>query len=181
MPGAHVVKPGKQFTTPCEPGAVEGDSQGKKGVQEIFMTNYDNSSTILSMAADGFQFVGTTPGMTRSDWNEWPHKATSRKDTLKHWIGEGCGLVSVAKHGHGVFIDIDDELTCLVKGLKVDWLDGYFSVHTPGGGRHYYGLNDAATDALGNLIVVHATKGDKGSPKIFELKLNNQSVAAPGT
>jgi hypothetical protein len=35
------------------------------------MFNLEGTATILSMAADGFQFAGTTSGMTRSDWNEW--------------------------------------------------------------------------------------------------------------
>ena len=145
------------------------------------MLNSEGAETILNMAGDGFQFVGTTPGMTRSDWNDWQKKATSQQDTLKNWIDEGCGLVSVAKHGHGFLIDIDDVFACLDQGLKLEWLNGYFRVKTPGGGLHFYGLHDAATEALGNLVVVHEVKGDKESPKIFELKLNNQSVAAPFT
>jgi putative DNA primase/helicase len=145
------------------------------------MFDFEGIATILSMAGDGFQFVGTTPGMTRSDWNEWQNKATNRGETLKHWIDEGCGLVSVAKHGHGFLIDIDDCFACVEKGFELNWLDGYFEVKTPGGGLHFYGLHDVVSEALGNLVVVHETKGDKKSPKVFELKLNNQSVAAPGT
>jgi hypothetical protein len=50
------------------------------------MFNLEGTATILSMAADGFQFAGTTSGMTRSDWNEWQNKATTHVDTLKNWI-----------------------------------------------------------------------------------------------
>ena len=47
------------------------------------------------------------------------------------------------------------------------------------GGEHHHGLHDATTEALANVINVYRVKGDKSSGKILELKLHNQSVAAP--
>lgn len=136
---------------------------------------------LISLLADaGFQFVGTTLGMTRSDMGDWPVLATTDKTQIKEWLDEGKGLVSVANFGHALVIDRDDKAACAAKGFKDGWLDGYFGVDTPSGGDHWHGLADAVTDAIGRGVVnVYETKGDKKSKKILELKLNHQSVCAP--
>ncbi|PSH02784.1 MAG: hypothetical protein CXZ00_15655 [Acidobacteria bacterium] len=136
-------------------------------------------STISKMAEAGFLFAPTAMGMTRSNREGWPQLATNNKKTLQSWITEGNNLVSVAKHGHGFAMDIDDIEAVLAKGFKLEWLDGYYLVDTPSGGIHGHGLHSSETEALGNLVVVYEVQGDTKSKKIFELKLNNQSVAAP--
>jgi putative DNA primase/helicase len=135
--------------------------------------------TISDMAEAGFLFAPTAMGMTRSNREGWPQLATNNKETLLGWILEGNNLVSVTKHGHGFAIDIDDVAAVQAKGFKMEWLDGYYLVDTPSGGLHCHGLHTTDTEALGNLIVVYDVKGESKSKKIFELKLNNQSVAAP--
>jgi len=67
---------------------------------------------ISSLADAGFQFVGTTLGMTRSDMNDWPSLATTDKTQIKAWLDEGLGLVSVANFGHAFVIDRDDKAAC---------------------------------------------------------------------
>ena len=109
----------------------------------------------------------------------WQNLATNDKPTLKSWLEQGFSLVAVAKHGHQFMVDIDDEKTCLNLGFKREWLNGYFITDTPSGGQHAYGLHDAGTESLGNLVIVRWIRNESKSPKILELKLNNQSVAAP--
>jgi P4 family phage/plasmid primase-like protien len=135
---------------------------------------------IISQLADaGFLFAPTAMGMTRSNRERWQNIATNDKKTLFQWIKEGNSLVSVAKHGYGFNLDIDDLKAVQAKGFKMEWLGGYYLVDTPSGGIHGYGIHTPETETLGNLAVVHEVKGDTKSKKIFELKLNNQSVAAP--
>jgi len=135
--------------------------------------------TISRLADAGYLFAPTSMGMTRSDREGWPGLATNDKQVLKQWMGEGCNLVSVACHGAGFILDLDDAQALNAKGYDPAWLDGYYIVDTPSGGLHGYGLHDAQTEALGNLVVVYAEKGNKQSRKILELKLHRQSVAAP--
>jgi len=135
--------------------------------------------TISKLADAGYIFAPTSMGMTRSDRDGWPDLATNDKQALKQWVGEGCNLVSVARHGAGYMLDVDDVPAVKAMGFDLAWLDGYYVVDTPSGGLHAYGLHDAETEALGNLAVVRAEKGNSQSRKILELKLHNQSVAAP--
>src|ERR1700692_1721087 len=135
--------------------------------------------TISKMADTGFLLAPTQMGMTRSNREGWPLLATNDKRTFSNWIKDGNNLVSVAKHGHGFAIDIDDVAAVQAKGFKMEWLDGYYLVDSPSGGLHSHGLHAPETEALGNLVVIYEIKGDTKSKKIFELKLNNQSVAAP--
>ncbi|MFP5229454.1 MAG: hypothetical protein ACLGXA_17725 [Acidobacteriota bacterium] len=135
--------------------------------------------TIEQLAEQGFLFSPTSMGKTRSDQTGWPDIAASDFSTLRQWIADGSNLVSVAKHGHGFAIDIDDIAKAVAKGFDLTWLDGYYLVDTPSGGLHAHGLQDAGSEAMGNLVVVHEAKGDKTSPKVVEVKLNRQSVAAP--
>lgn len=134
---------------------------------------------IIGMARDGFLFAPTTPGLSRSDWTGWPDIATGDESTITSWLDAGYSLVSVAKRGHGFMVDIDDLQACRSKGFAFHNDPDTFSVTTPSGGLHIYGLHDDATETLGNLIVVHERKGDRSSKKILEVKLHNQSVAAP--
>lgn len=98
---------------------------------------------------------------------------------LLDWVRGGSSLVTVAKRGHSFVLDLDDPAECERLGFRREWLDGYYAVQTPSGGEHHHGLHDGTTDALGNVIDVYRVKGDKKSGKILELKLHNQSVAAP--
>ena len=98
---------------------------------------------------------------------------------LLNWLKGGYSLVTVAKHGHSFVLDVDDPVECERRGFKREWLVGCYAVDTPSGGEHHHGLHDATTERLGNLINVYRVKSDKNSEKILELKLNNQSVAAP--
>jgi len=124
-------------------------------------------------------FVGTRAGMTRSNWTGWQDQATTSQSLLLEWLKDGYSLVTVAKRGHSFAFDLDDPAECERRGFKREWLEGYYAVDTPSGGEHHHGLHDASTEGLGNLINVYRVKGDKGSGKILELKLHNQSVAAP--
>jgi hypothetical protein len=125
-------------------------------------------------------FVGTSFGMTRSFWKEWQNKGTDDKDTLRGWLEQGYSLVSVAKHGHQFMIDIDDPATCNSMGMPAPCQTETYTVDSPSGGEHLYGIHDAVTETLGNLVVVYVEPGNPKSKKILELKLNGaNSVAAP--
>jgi P4 family phage/plasmid primase-like protien len=134
---------------------------------------------IKKLAEQGFLFSPTSMGMTRSNHTEWQNIATNDLSTLRQWIADGLNLVSVAKHGQGFLLDIDDISSAVAKGFDMAWLDGYYLVDSPSGGLHAHGLHSSETEAMGNLVVVREVKGDKESKKIVELKLHNQSVAAP--
>ena len=136
-------------------------------------------SIISKMAGAGFLFAPASMGMTRSDRLGWQDIATNDRATLRQWVSVGDNLVAVAKHGHGFAVDADDTAALKAMGFDFGWLDGCYLVDTPGGGLHAHGLNDAGTEALGSLAVVHADKGNTKSRKVLELKLHNQSVAAP--
>jgi hypothetical protein len=136
-------------------------------------------SIISKMADAGFLFAPASMGMTRSDRLGWQDIATNARATLRQWVSDGDNLVAVAKHGHGFAVDADDTAALTAKGFDFGWLDGCYLVDTPGGGLHAHGLNNAETEALGNLVVVYAEKSNKKSKKVLELKLHNQSVAAP--
>ena len=124
-------------------------------------------------------FVGCKMGMSSSRWLDWQDRATNNKLMLHDWIKGGSSLVTVAKRGHSFVLDIDDPAECERLGFRREWLDGYYGVDTPSGGEHHHGLHDASTESLGNVVNVYRVKGDKNSGKILELKLHNQSVAAP--
>jgi len=134
---------------------------------------------IHQMAEAGFCFVACDAGMTSSRIPHWQEVATSSKTMIDAWLSQGFSLVAVAKRDNGFLLDLDDTDALLEKGFNPKWLSGYFAVDTPSGGVHVYGLSDVKTDALPNLVVVHATKGDKKSKKILELKIAVGSVAAP--
>ena len=134
---------------------------------------------IKQLAEQGFLFSPTSMGMTRSNRTGWQDIATNDPSTLRQWIADGLNLVSVAKRGHGFLIDIDDILAAIAKGFQMAWIDGYYVVDTPSGGLHAHGLHVPETESMGNLVFVREIRGDKESKKIVELKLHNQSVAAP--
>jgi putative DNA primase/helicase len=135
---------------------------------------------IATLADQGVLFVGTDRGMTRSNWPEWQNKGTNNKQTLKEWIEMGYSLVAVPRHGHQFMIDKDDPAACKAMGMPEPFVETTYTVDSPSGGEHQYGLHDAITEALGNLVVVYAVPGDPKSKKILELKLNGaNSVAAP--
>ncbi len=124
-------------------------------------------------------FVGCKMGMSSSRWLDWQDRATGNKLMVLDWLNNGNSLVTVAKRGHSFVLDLDDAAECERLGFEREWLDDYYAVSTPSGGEHHHGLHDATTEALGNVINVYRVKGDKSSGKILELKLHNQSVAAP--
>ncbi len=76
-------------------------------------------------------------------------------------------------------LDLDDPAACEQLGFKREWLNGYYAVDTPSGGEHHHGLHDVTSEPLGNVINVYRVKGDMKSGKILELKIHDQSVAAP--
>jgi hypothetical protein len=134
---------------------------------------------IAQLADQGMVFVGCKLGMSSSRLLDWQDRATNNKFVLLDWIKGGSSLVTVAKRGHSFVLDLDDPAACERLGFKRKWLDGYYAVDTPSGGEHHHGLHDAVTEALGNVINVYRVKGDKSSGKILELKIHDQSVAAP--
>ena len=135
---------------------------------------------ISTLADQGVLFVGTDRGMTRSNWLDWQSKGTNDKSKLKGWIDEGYDLVVVATHGHQFMIDKDDPPACKAMGMPEPFVTETYTVDSPSGGEHQYGLHDEATETLGNLVVVYAEPGNPKSKKILELKLNGaNSVAAP--
>ncbi|HUA14793.1 MAG TPA: AAA family ATPase [Verrucomicrobiae bacterium] len=137
---------------------------------------------ITKLADQGVIFVGTTLGMTRSNWSDWQHKGTDNINTLKEWVESGYGLVAVASHDHQFVIDEDDPAACKGLGMPEPFLEETYTVDTPSGGEHLYGLHDEVTKTLGNLVVVYAEPGNPNTKKILELKLNGaNSVAAPTT
>jgi putative DNA primase/helicase len=136
-------------------------------------------SEIAQLADQGMTFIGCRMGMSSSRWEGWQQRATNNKLTLLDWLKDGYSLVTVAKRGHSFVVDVDDLGACEAAGFEQEWLDGYYAVDTPSGGTHHHGLHDFTTEGLGNLVVVYRVKGDKSSGKILELKLHNQSVAAP--
>jgi P4 family phage/plasmid primase-like protien len=139
-----------------------------------------NFQEIARMADQGVIFVGANPGMTRSNWLNWQNLGTDDKSKLKEWIDHGYNLVAVATHGHQFMIDKDDPAACKAMGMREPFPEPTYEVDTPSGGEHLYGLHDAVTETLGNLVVVYAEPGNLKSKKILELKLNGpNSVAAP--
>jgi P4 family phage/plasmid primase-like protien len=137
---------------------------------------------ISILANQGVIFVGTSLGKTRSDWAEWQHKGTDSISKLREWVDGGYGLVAVAAHGHQFMIDKDDPAACKAMGMPEPFLTETYTVDSPSGGEHQYGLHDEVTETLGNLVVVYAEPGNPKSKKILELKLNGaNSVAAPTT
>ena len=134
---------------------------------------------IAQLAEQGMLFIGCQMGMSSSRWLNWQDRAISHKPALRDWINDGNSLVTVAKRGHSFVADIDDPAACERLGFKREWLEGYYAVDTPSGGEHHHGLHDATTETLGNVINVYRVRGDKKSGKILEVKLHNQSVAAP--
>ena len=158
--------------------AARLDAILEEDTREVRSSSLDFTE-IAQLADQGMVFVGCTMGMSSSRWLDWQDSGTDNKLTLLDWIKSGNSLVTVAKRGHSFVLDIDDPAACERLGFKREWLDGYYRVNTPSGGEHHHGLHDAATEALGNLIVVYRVKGDEKSGKILEFKLHNQSVAAP--
>jgi len=134
---------------------------------------------IAQLADQGMVFVGCKLGMSSSRLLDWQDRATNNKFMLLDWIKGGSSLVTVAKRGHSFVLDLDDPAACEHLGFRREWLDGYYAVDTPSGGEHHHGLHDATTEAFGNVINVYRVKGDTKSGKILELKIHDQSVAAP--
>jgi putative DNA primase/helicase len=134
---------------------------------------------IAQLADQGMVFVGCKIGMSSSRWLDWQDRATTNKFMLLDWIKAGNSLVTVTKRGHSFVLDIDDQAECERLGFKREWLDGYYPVATPSGGEHHHGLHDVLSETLANVINVYRVKGNPKSGKILELKLHNQSVAAP--
>lgn len=148
------------------------------GTKEARSSSLDFTE-IAQLADEGMVFVGCDMGMSSSRLLDWQDRATNDKFMLLDWIKGGSSLVTVAKRGHSFVLDLDDPAACERLGFKREWLDGYYAVDTPSGGEHHHGLHDAVTEARGNVINVYRVKGKKESGKILELKLHNQSVAAP--
>ena len=98
---------------------------------------------ILRLSSQGVAFAPTTPGMTRSDRTGWQDIATSDLAKLEEWINLGYGLVAVARRDGCFLLDIDDPDKC--KALRMPDPGLTYSVDTPSGGEHAYGLHDDVT------------------------------------
>jgi putative DNA primase/helicase len=147
---------------------------------DIRSNSFIDFSEIAQLADQGVVFVGTSIGKTYSDWAGWPDRGTDNKDVLRQWLENGFSLVSLAKHGHQFMIDVDDPAGCKAMGMPDPFLGPTYTVDSPSGGEHQYGLHDAVTETLGNLVTVYAEPGNTKSKKILELKLNGaNTVAAP--
>jgi hypothetical protein len=86
----------------------------------------------------------------------------------------------VAKFGNCAALDVDNWQGCLDAGFDPKWIEGEFKVNTPSGGFHIYLPWHAAFDSF------KGAKADAFAPNdsvhaIAELKLNNASIAAPGS
>ena len=149
------------------------------GITEARSSSLDFTE-IAQLADQGMVFVGCKMGMSSSRWLDWQDRATNNKFMLLDWIKrrqqpcdrrEAWALVRARpRRSRRVRAA---RLQARVAGRLLR------GGQTPSGGEHHHGLHDGTTDALGNVIDVYRVKGDKKSGKILELKLHNQSVAAP--
>ena len=135
---------------------------------------------ITQLADQGMLFVGCQMGMSSSRLPKWQDEGTSdqpeiaRLDQRRQEPRYRGKTWSFLRGGHRRSRCVRTPF-----GFKREWLDGYYAVETPSGGEHHHGLHDATTETLGNLIVVYRVKGDTKSGRILELKIHDQSVAAP--
>ena len=118
---------------------------------------------------------GTTHGET--GWND----ATSDVGTVKKWVEAGKYLVAVAKRGECALLDIDDFPACKALGFDEKWLEGMLKVQSPSGPGHLhiYFPWDMALDVLPGKATAEVR--DAEGKLVAEMKLNNASVAAPGS
>jgi P4 family phage/plasmid primase-like protien len=129
------------------------------------------------LARQGFHFAPARIGETHGEIG-WSMDATADLDKIKGWLAHGSQLVMVAKFGQCAALDVDDWDACKAEGFNPEWLDGMFRVGTPSGGFHIYLPWQGAFDFW------KAAKADAYSSDgrlIAELKLNNSTIAAPGS
>jgi integrative and conjugative element protein (TIGR02256 family) len=129
----------------------------------------------LNMASRGVAVVPTQAGLRYPNLPEWHKLATTNTAQICAWDKENPSFncVSVAKFGGVGMYDIDDVLTCAVKGMPQ--LPETFEVTSPSGGTHGYFIHTPETEALG------ATRNvSEGKAKIFELKGHNAACCSPG-
>ena len=131
------------------------------------------------LAQQGFHFAPARLGETHGDIG-WNTVATADPETIKGWLASRCQLVMVAKFGKCAALDVDDWQGCLDAGFDPKWIEGEFKVNTPSGGFHIYLPWHAAFDAFKGAKVDAFGPNDSVRP-IAELKLNNASIAAPGS
>jgi hypothetical protein len=131
------------------------------------------------LAQQGFHFAPARLGETHGDIG-WNTVATADPETIKGWLASGWQLVMVAKFGKCAALDVDDWQGCLDAGFNPKWIEGEFKVNTPSGGFHIYLPWHAAFDAFKGAKADAFGPGDSVRP-IAELKLNNASIAAPGS
>ncbi|MDR3676939.1 MAG: hypothetical protein P4N24_15725 [Acidobacteriota bacterium] len=108
--------------------------------------------------------------------------ATTDRERIKAWVNAGKQLVMVAKFGKGAVLDFDNFEACKALGFDEQWLQGMLRVDTPSGPGHFhcYLPWSAALDAFPNGAA-NADAFDASGNLVGELKLNNSTVAAPGS
>jgi hypothetical protein len=131
------------------------------------------------LAQHGFHFAPARPGETHGDIG-WNSDATADPEKIKGWLASGYQLVMVAKFGKCAALDVDDWQGCLDAGFDPKWIEGEFKVNTPSGGFHIYLPWHAAFDAFTGAKADAFGPNDSVRP-MAELKLNNASIAAPGS
>src|ERR1017187_3959271 len=132
-----------------------------------------------ALAKRGFHFAPARFGETHGDTG-WNTDATNDLEKIQGWLSGRKQLVMVAKFGKCAALDIDDWQGCLDAGLDPRWIEGEFKVSTPSGGFHIYLPWHAAFDSLKGAKADAFAPGDNVHA-IAEPKLNNASIAAPGS
>jgi len=167
-------------------GAPASALPKKKDVEDYTDQDFrDLQKTRLRFAArlagQGFHFAPARLGCTHGDTG-WPMDATTDRERIKAWVNAGKQLVMVAKFGKGAVLDFDDFDACKAMGFDEQWLQGMLRVDTPSGPGHFhcYLPWSAALDAFPKGAA-KADAFDASGNLIGELKLNNSTVAAPGS
>jgi len=145
--------------------------------REVRKTRLHHACTL---AGQGFYFYpmqeGTTHGKTG-----WNLDATADPEKVRQWVDGGEQLVCVAKRGKCAILDIDNLSACKALGLEESWLEGMYKVQSPSGDGHLhiYFPWDTNLDALPERATVNVP--DTEGRLVAEMKLNNATVAAPGS
>jgi len=135
----------------------------------------------LRLAGEGFHFAPAKLGCTHGEIG-WPRDATADRERIKAWVDAGKQLVMVAKFGKCAVLDFDDFEACKELGFDEQWLRGMLRVDTPSGPGHFhcYLPWSPALDAFPK-DAAKADAFDANGNLVAELKLNNSTVAAPGS
>jgi putative DNA primase/helicase len=167
-------------------GAAAGPPPKKKDVEDYTDQNFQElQETRLRhacrLARQGFHFAPAKLGCTHGEIG-WPADATTDRERIKAWVDAGKQLVMVAKFGKCAVLDFDDFEACKELGFDEQWLRGMLKVDTPSGPGHFhcYLPWSPALDAFPK-DAAKADAFDANGNLVAELKLNNSTVAAPGS